>query len=121
MVIELKANVNYKYPISYTPIVRDGHHVLFPKVWYVLLEVPNLSEVHFKPTGASCLIPPPNRKPIPAAMITKVVFIFFLFPLFFISSLLSTYPIQHSSYCSAERIVAQIRKLKCPQPQEKLQ
>ena len=38
----------------------------------------------FNPTGASCLIPPPNREPIPAAMITKVVFIL-PFPLYFLN------------------------------------
>ena len=32
----------------------------------------------FNPTGASCLIPPPNREPMPAAIITNVVLILFL-------------------------------------------
>ena len=32
----------------------------------------------FNPTGASCLIPPPNREPMPATIITNVVFILFL-------------------------------------------
>ena len=31
-------------------------------------------------TGSNCLIPPPNREPIPAAIINNVVFIFTLSP-----------------------------------------
>ena len=37
-----------------------------------------------KPTGSSCLIPPPNLEPIPAAMINNVVFILHLICFFFV-------------------------------------
>ena len=49
-----------------------------------------------RPTGSSCLIPPPNLEPIPAAMINNVVFILHLICFFFVLLYFDKTSIAHS-------------------------